>query len=86
MDTQTTVVHPVEDKRLRPPYPVPADGKEELVTRSELARVAGVNVRTVSRWVRAGYLTKYTNARGEVMFDARQGRAMNTFEPDGGSD
>lgn len=70
------------DRRRNPDRPVvpPPEGAE-LVTREEVAEICGVTIRTVSRWVALGYLTRYEDSRGRVAYAKVQAEAMNTFEP-----
>lgn len=59
----------------------PAPEGAETVTREQVALLCGVTVRTVSRWVAQGYLTRYEDSRGRVAYARVQAEAMNKFEP-----
>lgn len=52
-----------------------------MVTREGVAELCGVSIRTVSRWVAQGYLTRYEDSRGRVAYARVQAEAMNRFEP-----
>ena len=54
--------------------------KEDLITMTEAADLAGVSYRTVSRWVKLGYLTKHTDARGRVRVSGAAVKAMGAFQ------
>lgn len=80
--TPTTVT----DRRQKYPYPVTAapDDRIDFCSREEAATTAGVTVRTITRWARLGYLTKFTDSRGRVRFSRHQVKMMNEFEPESG--
>lgn len=59
----------------------PAPDGAELVTRDQVAAICGVTIRTVTRWVGLGYLTRYEDSRGRVAYARVQAEAMNRFEP-----
>lgn len=84
MDMAGTVMDMAEitDKRMKPPYPVTAHPKDKIkfVGREEAAGLASVTVRTITRWARDGYLTKFTDSRGRVRFSEHQVKAMNSFQ------
>lgn len=70
------------DRRRRPDSPVIAPpAGADLVTREEVAEICGVTIRTVTRWVGLGYLTRYEDSRGRVAYARVQAEAMNKFEP-----
>ena len=70
------------DRRRRPDSPViAAPAGADLVTREEVAQICGVTIRTVTRWVGLGYLTRYEDSRGRVAYARVQAEAMNRFEP-----
>lgn len=62
-----------------------AKNKEDLITMKEAAELAGVSYRTVSRWVKLGYLTRHADARGRVRVSSAAVKAMGAFqkEPSG---
>ena len=60
---------------------VPAPEGLVTVTREEVAQICGVTIRTVTRWVGLGYLTRYEDSRGRVAYARVQAEAMNRFEP-----
>lgn len=69
-------------RRQNPDSPVIAAPEgADLVTREEVAEICGVTIRTVTRWVGLGYLTRYEDARGRVAYARVQAEAMNRFEP-----
>jgi excisionase family DNA binding protein len=43
---------------------MPDQGQERLITTAEVARLAGVNVRTVRRWCEAGHLVPAARTPG----------------------
>lgn len=70
------------DRRRNPDRPVvPAPVGADMVTREEVAEICSVTIRTVSRWVALGYLTRYEDSRGRVAYARVQAEAMNRFEP-----
>lgn len=70
------------DRRRNPDRPVtPAPAGAVMVTREEVAEICSVTIRTVSRWVALGYLTRYEDSRGRVAYARVQAEAMNRFEP-----
>jgi hypothetical protein len=54
--------------------------REDLLTRQEAAALAGVSVRSITRYATEGYLTKFRDARGRIGFAPEQVRAMGYFE------
>ena len=74
--------HRVVARDLRRGAPViAAPAGADLVTREEVAQICGVTIRTVTRWVGLGYLTRYEDSRGRVAYARVQAEAMNRFEP-----
>lgn len=65
-----------EDKRVRGPAPVKAPGDLALVTRERAAEIAGVTVRTWTRWAGRGLVTKYLDPRLRVRFSSQEARRM----------
>lgn len=65
-----------EDKRVRGPAPVKAPADLALVTRERAAEIAGVTVRTWTRWAGRGLVTKYLDARARVRFSSQEARRM----------
>lgn len=53
------------------------------ITRTQAAEIMGVSVRTVSRYLRDGVLTRYGTPRGKVWLDRREASAMNTVQKEG---
>lgn len=54
--------------------------RTDLITRQEAAQLAGVSVRSITRYASEGYLTKFRDARGRIGFAPEQVRAMGYFE------
>lgn len=80
--TGTPIRRVVANDRRRAGEPVkPPPPGADLVTREEVAEICGVTVRTVTRWVGLGYLTRYEDSRGRVAYARVQAEAMNRFEP-----
>lgn len=77
MPTERAVVRDL--RRGVPVIAAPAGA--DLVTREEVAQICGVTIRTVTRWVGLGYLTRYEDSRGRVAYARVQAEAMNRFEP-----
>lgn len=54
--------------------------RTDLITRQEAAKLAGVSVRSITRYASEGYLTKFRDARGRIGFAPEQVRAMGYYE------
>lgn len=56
------------------------NGRTDLITRQWAAQLLGMSIRTISRYAANGYLTKFTDARGRVLYAPEQVKAMGYFE------
>lgn len=80
------------DGRQRLPLPrrIPVQvNREDLLSREQTARIAGVTPRTVTRWANAGLMTKYLDdsnpLRHRVVFLRQEAEKMRRFREDADS-
>jgi predicted site-specific integrase-resolvase len=53
-----------------------------LIGREEAAAIGGVSTRTITRYVKAGFLTPYRDVPGRVRFSREQVRELFRLEAD----
>ena len=67
-------------KRRKKAHVDTTDGRTDLITRQEAAAALGMSIRTISRYAALGYLLKFSDARGQILYAPEQVKAMGYFE------